>query len=132
MFKKTHIISYIQQVGHKWIEGNEEETTYAQATESLRVVPIDIQHRPKVLKRFKAAHEPLVKVVFSFENMESHGELIKTILLQLQPSTNLCSWIVENPIHQVLQTHFPIPFHVFPTTLLLWETISPRKKETMS
>jgi len=36
---------------------------------------------------------------------------------KLQPSMNLRSWIVENPIHQVLQTHFPTPFHVFPTTL---------------
>ncbi len=24
---------------------------------------------------------------------------------------------MENPIHQVFQTYFPIPFHVFPTTL---------------
>jgi hypothetical protein len=43
------------------------------------VVPIDIQHGPKVLQRFKAAHEPLVKA-YSFENMESHGEPIKPIL----------------------------------------------------
>ncbi len=49
MFKETHIISYIQQVSHEWIEGDEEETTYAQATKSLRVVRIDIQHRPEVL-----------------------------------------------------------------------------------
>jgi hypothetical protein len=80
MLKETHIISYIQQVNHKWIEGNEEETTYAQATESLKVVPIDIQHGLEVLQRFKAvAHEPLVKTMSSFENMESHGELIKPI-----------------------------------------------------
>jgi hypothetical protein len=52
------------------------ETTYAQATESLRVVPIDIQHEPKVLQRFKATHEPLVKALSSFENMKSHGEPI--------------------------------------------------------
>ncbi len=26
---------------------------------------------------------------------------------------------MENPIHQVLQTHFPTPFHVFPTTLFV-------------
>jgi hypothetical protein len=37
-----------------------------------------------------------------------------------------------NPIHQVLQTHFPIPFHVFPTTFSLWVTSSPRRKETRS
>jgi hypothetical protein len=69
-----------QQASHEWIKGNEEETTYAQATESLRVVPTDIQHGPKVLQRFKAAHKPLVKTLFSFENMESHGKPIKPIL----------------------------------------------------
>jgi hypothetical protein len=42
MFKEAHIISYIQQTSHEWIEGDEEETTYAQAIESLKVVPIDI------------------------------------------------------------------------------------------
>ncbi len=47
------------------------------------MVPIDIQHRPKVLQRFKATHEPLVKTLSSFENMESHGELIKLVLCQL-------------------------------------------------
>jgi hypothetical protein len=79
MLKEAHTISYIQQSSHKWIEGNEEETAYAQATESLRVVPIDIQHGPKVLQRFKAAHKPLVKALSSFENMESHGEPIKPV-----------------------------------------------------
>jgi hypothetical protein len=81
--RKTHIISYIQQTSHEWIEGDEEEITYAQTTESLRVVPIDIQHRKEVLHRFKVAHEPLVKTLSSFESMESHGELIKPILHQL-------------------------------------------------
>jgi len=47
------------------------------------VVPTDIQHGLKVLQRFKAAHEPLVKALSSFENMESHGESIKPILCQL-------------------------------------------------
>jgi hypothetical protein len=42
MLKETHIISYIQQAGHEWIEGDEEEIAYAQATESLKVVPINI------------------------------------------------------------------------------------------
>jgi hypothetical protein len=41
MLKETHIISYIQQASHEWIEGDEEEIAYAQATESLRVVPIN-------------------------------------------------------------------------------------------
>jgi len=54
-------ISYIQQTNHKWIEGDEEEIGYAQATKSLKVVPIDIQHGPEVLQRFKVTHEPLVK-----------------------------------------------------------------------
>jgi len=45
---------------------------------------------------------------------------------------NLRNWIVENPIHQVLQTHFPTPFHVFPTTLLLWGTSSSRRRKTRS
>jgi hypothetical protein len=31
MLKEAHIISYIQQVSHEWIEGDEEETTYTQA-----------------------------------------------------------------------------------------------------
>ncbi len=53
MLKETHIISYIQQTNHKWIKGDEEDTSYAQATKSLKVVPIDIQHEPKVLQRFK-------------------------------------------------------------------------------
>jgi hypothetical protein len=53
MLKETHTISYIQQTSHKWIKGDEEDTSYAQATKSLKVVPIDIQHEPKVLQRFK-------------------------------------------------------------------------------
>jgi hypothetical protein len=49
MFKETHIISYIQQANHEWMEGDEEETIYAQATESLTMVPINIQHKQEVL-----------------------------------------------------------------------------------
>jgi hypothetical protein len=63
MLKEAHTISYIQQASHEWIEGDEEEIAYAQATESLKVVPIDIQHGPKVLERFKVAHKPLVKAL---------------------------------------------------------------------
>ncbi len=80
MFKEAHIISYIQQASHEWIERDEEEITYAQATESLKMVPINIQHGPKVLQRFKVTHEPLVKAPSNFENMESHGESIKPVL----------------------------------------------------
>jgi hypothetical protein len=49
------------------------------------VVLIDVQHGLKVLRKFKIAHEPLVKALFSFENMESHGELIK-------PTHQLITW----------------------------------------
>jgi len=83
MFKEAHTISYIQQVNHKWIEGDENETIYTQVTKSLRVVPTNIQHGPEVLQRFKVAHEPLVKALFSFENMEGHGKPIKPIFHQL-------------------------------------------------
>jgi hypothetical protein len=83
MLKEAHTISYIQQANHKWIEGDEEEIAYAQATKNLKVVPTDIQHGPKVLQRFKVAHKPLVKALYSFEHMKSHGEPIKTLLRQL-------------------------------------------------
>jgi len=46
MFKEAHTISYIQQISHEWIEGDEKKTAYTQATESLRVVCTDIQHGP--------------------------------------------------------------------------------------
>ncbi len=49
MLKEAHTISYIQQASHEWMEGDEEKTVYTQVTKSLRVVPTDIQHRPKVL-----------------------------------------------------------------------------------
>ncbi len=83
MLKEAHIISYIQQTSHERIEGNVEETTYAQATKRLKVVPTDIQHGRKVIQRFKAANEPLVKTLSSFQNMESHGKSIKLIHRQL-------------------------------------------------
>jgi hypothetical protein len=47
------------------------------------VVPTDIQHGPEVSQRFKVAHEPLVKTLFNFENMDTHGELSKPVLCQL-------------------------------------------------
>ncbi len=83
MFKEAHTISYIQQASHEWIEGNEEEIAYAQATESLKVVPTDIQNGQEVLQRFKVAHKPLIKALSSFESMESHGEPIKPLFRQL-------------------------------------------------
>jgi hypothetical protein len=83
MLKEAHTISYIQQASHEWIEGDEEEIDYAQATESLKEVPTDIQHGPEVLQRFKVVHKPLVKTLSSFESMESHGEPIKPLLCQL-------------------------------------------------
>jgi hypothetical protein len=48
MFKEACTISYIQQASHEWIEGVEDEIVYAQAIESLKVVPTDIQLRPDV------------------------------------------------------------------------------------
>jgi len=83
MLKEAHTISYIQQASHEWIKGDEEKIAYAQAIESLKMVITDIQHEPKVLQRFKTAHEPLVKTLSSFENMKSHGKPIKPILRQL-------------------------------------------------
>jgi hypothetical protein len=46
---RKHNISYIQQANHEWIKGDEEETTYAQAIKSLKVVPTNIEHRPEVI-----------------------------------------------------------------------------------
>jgi hypothetical protein len=80
MLKEAHTISYIQQTNHEWIEGDEVETAYAQATKSLKVVPTNIQHRLEVLQRFNTTHEPLVKTMSSFKNMENHGEPIKPVL----------------------------------------------------
>ncbi len=68
MLKEAHTISYIQQTNHKWI-GGDEETTYAQATKSLKVVPTKIQHELEFLQRFTATHEPLAKALSNFENM---------------------------------------------------------------
>ncbi len=79
-FKEAHTIPCIQQANHEWIEGDEEEIVHTQATESSRVVPTNNQHGLEVLQRFKAAHEPLVKTLSSFKNMESHGESIKPVL----------------------------------------------------
>jgi hypothetical protein len=69
LLKEAHTISYFQQGSHEWVEGNEEETIYVQATESLKVVPTDIQHGLEVLQKFKATNEPLVKALFNFENI---------------------------------------------------------------
>jgi hypothetical protein len=49
MLKEAHTISYIQQVNHKWIEGDEEEIIYTQVIKSLRVAPTNIQHEREVL-----------------------------------------------------------------------------------
>jgi len=40
MLKEAYTISDIQQASHEWIEGDEEEIAYTQATESLKVVPM--------------------------------------------------------------------------------------------
>ena len=83
MLKEVHTISYIRQASHEWIEEDEEEIAYAQAAETFRASPTDIQHGPEVLKRLKAAHEPLVKAMSKFESMESHGEPIRPLLRKL-------------------------------------------------
>jgi hypothetical protein len=62
MFKEAHTIFYIQQASHKWIEGDEKEITYAQAIESLRVVPIDIQHGQKLYRGSKQPISPWSKL----------------------------------------------------------------------
>jgi hypothetical protein len=49
MLKETHTIFYIQQASHEWIEGDEKEIAYVEATKSLTMVPTNIQHGPKVL-----------------------------------------------------------------------------------
>jgi hypothetical protein len=49
MLKEAHTISYIQQANHEWIKWDEEETTYAQVTESLKAIPTIIQHGLEVL-----------------------------------------------------------------------------------
>jgi hypothetical protein len=46
MLKETHTISYIQQVRHEWIMGDEEEIAYAQTIENLRVVPFGLKNAP--------------------------------------------------------------------------------------
>jgi hypothetical protein len=57
MLKEAHTISYIQQTNHEWIKGDGEETTHAQATESLKVVRTNIQHRPKVQSSPRALNQ---------------------------------------------------------------------------
>ncbi len=53
MLKETRIIFYIQQASHQWIEGDEEDTTYAQTIESLRVMPTNIQHGVDLLIKYE-------------------------------------------------------------------------------
>ncbi len=62
MFKEAHTISYIQQECHERIKGDEEETTYTQAIESLRVVFIDIQHGLEVYKGSKQSTNPWLRL----------------------------------------------------------------------
>jgi hypothetical protein len=89
MFKEAHTISHIQQASHEWIEGDEEEIAYAQAIESLRVVPTDIQHGPEVLQRFKVAYKPLVKALSSFGSMESLANRLSHYFISQSPGHHL-------------------------------------------
>ncbi len=62
MLKEAHTISYIQQASHEWTKGDEEEIVYAQTTESLKVISINIQHGPEFLQRFKHPTSPWSKL----------------------------------------------------------------------
>ncbi len=59
MFKEAHTTSYIQQASHEWIEGDEEETVYAQATESLKVVPTNIKKWTRGFTEVQSSPWPL-------------------------------------------------------------------------
>lgn len=83
MLKEVHTISYVQQASQEWMEEDEEEIAYTQATENLSAIPTEFQHGPEVLQRLKAVHEPLVKALSKFEKMESHGEKIQPLLRKL-------------------------------------------------
>jgi hypothetical protein len=52
------------------------------ATKSLKVVPIDIQHRPEVLQSSKQPTSPWSKLCLVLR-MESHGDPIKPLFRQL-------------------------------------------------
>ncbi len=58
MFKEAHTISYVQQANHEWIKGNEKESSYSQAIESLKVVPPDIQQGPRFYRGSKQPTSP--------------------------------------------------------------------------
>jgi hypothetical protein len=49
MLKEAHIISYIQQASHEWIEGDEEETTYTQTWKWFQLTSnMDVQSNRRV------------------------------------------------------------------------------------
>jgi hypothetical protein len=59
---RKHTISYIQQVNHEWIKEDEKETAYAQAIESLRVVPTNIHMDQRFYKGSKQPMSPWSKL----------------------------------------------------------------------
>jgi hypothetical protein len=62
MLKEANTISYIQQANHEWIEGDEEETIYAQAIESLKVVPLTFNTNQRFYKGSKQPTSPWSKL----------------------------------------------------------------------
>jgi len=62
MLKEANTISYIQQANHEWIEGDEEETVYAQAIESLKVVPLTFNTNQRFYKGSKQPTSPWSKL----------------------------------------------------------------------
>jgi hypothetical protein len=61
MFKETHTIPYIQQVSHEWIKGDEEEITYTQAIENLRVVLLTFNTDQRFYRSSKQPTSPWSK-----------------------------------------------------------------------
>jgi len=62
ILKETHTISYMQQANREWIEGDEEETTYAQATKSLKVVPMTFNMDQRFYRGSKQPTSPWSKL----------------------------------------------------------------------
>jgi hypothetical protein len=71
MFKEAHTISYVQQANHEWIKGNEEESSYAQGIESLKVVPPDIQQGLRFYRGSKQPTSPWSKFCFVYKTWKT-------------------------------------------------------------
>jgi hypothetical protein len=82
MLKEAHTISYIQQASHEWIEGDEKETFMPKLLKASGWFLLTFNMDQRF---YRGSKQPMsqVKTLFSFENMESHGESIKSIFCQL-------------------------------------------------